>query len=141
MKTGGILMSSLYAFLNPTPICESKEVIVSDRFKNEDGTIRPFKIKQLTQEDNERIARKCKRPKKKNGNVSMEFDEILYSQNIILESVIEPDFRNAELCEHYGTLNPLEVPSKMLTVQEYSVLSNAILQDLEENNLYEEAKN
>lgn len=133
--------NDLYAFLNPEPICREKEVIVSNRFKNQDGTVRPFKIKQLTQEENERIARKCKRPVKRNGVTTMELDEILYSQQMVVASVVEPDFHSTELCEHYGTLNPLEVPSKMLTVQEFSVLSDAILQGAENDNPYEEAKN
>lgn len=134
-------MSDLYAFLHPTPICTEKEVIVSNRFKNEDGTIRPFKIKQLTQEENEQIARKCKRPVKRNGIQTMELDEILYSKHMVVESVIEPDFRNAELCEHYGTLNPLDVPSKMLTVKEFGILSDAILQGAENDAPFDEAKN
>ena len=48
-------MDNLYAFLHPVATEETKEVIISERFKNEDGSIQPFVIKALTQAENERI--------------------------------------------------------------------------------------
>ena len=56
-------MSSLNAFLNPVQI-ENREVIVSNRFK-ENGKPAPFVIRPITQEENKQLIKKhTKRDKK-----------------------------------------------------------------------------
>ena len=40
--------------------------------------------------------------------------------------VVEPNFKDSELCSYYKTLDPLEVPGRMLTVGEYNRLVYAI---------------
>ena len=85
-------MASLSAFLNPIKI-ESKEVIVSDRFK-ENGEVVPFVIRPITQEENEEILRRHKKTDKK-GNET--FDQIGYSHDLAASAVVFPDLENAEL--------------------------------------------
>lgn len=87
----------------------------------------PFKVKALTQEENEDIRNRCLIPVKKNGVVvTRTLDTEKFSREVMVACVIEPDFRNSELCKFYGTLDPLEVPSKMLKAGEYSKISRAI---------------
>ena len=40
-------MSRLSAFLNPLPIQQEKEVVISSRFADEEGNPVPFKIRAL----------------------------------------------------------------------------------------------
>lgn len=107
----------------------------------------PFKVRAITQEENEAIRNRCLKPVKKNGVVvTRELDTLRFSRELIVACVVEPDFRNAELCKFYGTLDPLEVPSKMLKAGEHNKLSSAISRlngfDEESNEeLANEAKN
>ena len=139
-------MGNIKAFLVPSIGDETKDVIISDRFKDEEGKVQPFKIKIITQDENEVLRKQASRPKKKNGMIiGEELDAIRYNKLLVLASVIVPDFHDQELCKYYGTLDPMEVPGKMLSAGEYSKLSNAILnfngfnEDTDE--LEEEAKN
>ena len=45
---------------------------------------------------------------------------------MIVEATVRPDFKNAELCNAYGTLDPVEVVSKMLLFGEANKLADAI---------------
>ena len=40
--------------------------------------------------------------------------------------VIEPDFKNSEICAYYKTVDPLEVPERMLSSGEYAKLMEEI---------------
>ena len=54
-------MSSLYAFLHPVSVQEEREVFISDRFKDENGNVVPFKIRAITQDENEELVRKSRK--------------------------------------------------------------------------------
>lgn len=125
-------MSSLFAFLNAEPAEKTKEVIVSSRFKDENGNVVPFIIKNLTQEKNNENISKSTKFRNVGGITTDYLDTVLLAKRTIVESTVYPDFRSKELCEHYGTLDPLEVPGKMLTAGEYNTLMEAIRQ-LSEN--------
>lgn len=56
-------MSSLSAFLNPVQ-AENKEVIVSERFR-ENGKTVPFVIRPITQQENETLMKKHRSVDKK----------------------------------------------------------------------------
>lgn len=118
-------MSKLSAFLNPVAP-EPKEVIISDRFLGEDGKPVPFKIRPLTQEENDAIVKRAKRVKTVNG-VSQEFlDNTALSRGMVLAATVEPNFSDKELCDHYGVVDPSLVPGKMLLSGEYAKLMQEI---------------
>lgn len=135
-------MSDLFAFLNPVKLVEEKEIIISDRFKDENGKVIPFKIKALTQEENDNIAKKSRKGKKTNGVYTEQTDNVEYCRRLIVEATVFPPFDNAQLCEKYGVIDPLLVPGKMLSAGEYSKLIAAIMElsDFDED-LSEEVKN
>ena len=138
-------MSNLQAFMTPNTE-ETREVIVSDRFKDKDGKVVPFVIKSLSQWENEEIKRRSSIPITKNGVVvGDKLDSEKYGRELVLASVTTPNFRDSELCKAYATMDPLEVPSKMLRVGEYNRLVKAInnLNGLNDDLgvLEEEAKN
>lgn len=135
-------MSALSAFLNPTVTTEEKEVVISKRFLGEDGKPVPFKIRSLTQEENAAIIKAATRQKKVDGQWQDSIDANELSARTIVEATVFPDFRSAELCERYGTKDPVQVPGKMLLAGEFSRLIDAVskLSGFDKS-LDEEAKN
>ena len=138
-------MDNLQAFLNPVSVEEVKEVVISKRFVDKDGKPVPFRIKTITQEENERLTRKCRKVETIRGQRVESLDNQKYNRALIVACTVEPDFRNADLCKAYGTVDPLDLPGKMLTVGEANNLAREIL-DLngfsdEAEQLEDEAKN
>ena len=138
-------MSNLQAFMTPNTE-ETREVIVSDRFKDKDGKVVPFVIKSLSQAENEEIKKRTSIPVVKSGVViGDKLDSEKYGRELVLASVKTPNFRDSEICKFYATMDPLEVPGKMLRVGEYNRLVKAInnLNGLNDDLgvLEEEAKN
>lgn len=119
-------MSKLSAFLHPVTTSEEKEVVISNRFQDENGRPVPFKIRALTQEENDRITKKATRQTKVNGQTVEKLDSVDFSRRMVVAATIEPDFQAKELCDAYGVLDPLLVPGKMLLSGEYAKLLNAI---------------
>lgn len=118
-------MASLSAFLNPI-IPDEQEVIISKRFV-ENGEVVPFKIRPLTQEENNALIKQCTVTKKTAKGLERKLDADKYSAALVVAATVEPDFRNADLCTAFGTMDPLQVPSKMLLAGEYQKLADAIL--------------
>lgn len=135
-------MSALSAFLHPAVTSEEKEVIISKRFLGEDGKPVPFKIRSLTQEENAAIIKAATRQKKVNGQWQDSLDGNELGARTIVEATVFPDFRSAELCEAYGTKDPVQVPGKMLLAGEFGRLIDAV-SELSgfDKSLDEEAKN
>lgn len=135
-------MSALSAFLHPAVTREEKEVIISKRFLGEDGKPVPFKIRSLTQEENAAIIKAATRQKKVDGQWQDFIDANELSARTIVEATVFPDFRSAELCEKYGTKDPVQVPGKMLLAGEFGRLIDAVskLSGFDKS-LDEEAKN
>lgn len=137
-------MSVLQGFLQPSPMDETKEVIISERFKGEDGRPLPFKLRKIDQETANNLLKKCQRTKTVNGQTVRETDNAKYSNLLILQCVVEPNFRDTEMCEFYKVVDPADIPGRMLSLGEYSRLSDAIMSfndfDTPER-IEEEAKN
>lgn len=121
-------MSQLSAFLHPVTVQEEKEVIVSKRFQDEKGNPVPFKIRAITQEENEKLRKAATRVSKVNGKRVETFDPGNYSVRVVVAGTVVPDFSSKEMCDAYGVLDPLMVPGKMLLSGEYAKLSSAILE-------------
>lgn len=118
---------NLSAFLNPAQEALPQEVVISRRFRREDGTPAPFTIRPLTQMENDELVRKSTRRLKQNGQLVETLDKTEYGRRLVVAATVEPDFSHEELCRRYGTLDPLEVPGRMLLVGEFARLSDAIL--------------
>lgn len=148
-------MSTLYSFLHPVKTTVEKEVIISDRFVqmdekgdpvlDEEGkTIPiPFKIRALSQEENDALIRKSTVTEIKNNQRLEYLDATDYSHRIMVASTVSPDFTSKEMCDGYGVVDPLLVPGKMLNVGEYNRLASEIqgLSDLDIKKKEAEAKN
>ena len=119
-------MSGLEAFLNPISLVEKKEVVISDRFRDAEGKPVPFRIRSISQEENEALSRKCRKVHKVEGQQREYFDGLEYNRRLVVACTAYPDFADAQLCAHYGVMDPLLVPGKMLLGGEYAALLSAI---------------
>lgn len=134
-------MKSLQAFLQPITE-ETKDVYVSERFKEADGKRVAFVIRPITQDENTAIMRKNTRKDKK-GNE--QFDRMEYVNDLVAAAVVYPDLKSAELQKHYGVLGEAALLKKMLLVGEFANLSSAVQEmsglDQDINEDIEEVKN
>lgn len=142
-------MSGLKAFMKPPVTDTTEDVIISDRFTDEDGKVQPFKIRIISQEINESLHNQASRPIKKNGVViGSQTDSVKYGNLLIVACVVYPNFKDSELCNYYKTKDPLDVPRRMLTAGEFNKLVKAVnringfnVDDDQVETLEEEAKN
>lgn len=119
-------MSDIKAFLLPPVMEETKEVVITNRAKGPDGKPIPFKLRRIDQETNSKLVKQAQKKKKVNGQIVTELDSARFGNLLILACVIEPDFKNSEICAHYKTVDPLEVPERMLSSGEYAKLMEEI---------------
>jgi hypothetical protein len=134
-------MSKLSAFLHPVSAGEEKEIIISKRFADEKGEPIPFKIRAITQEENEAIIKKSTRRVRENGQSVDKLDNVEFSRRMVVAATVEPDFSSKELCDAYGVMDPLLVPGKMLLSGEYAKLMQEITELSGFGNIEEELKN
>ena len=120
-------MSVLDAFLHPIAVEETKKVEISKRFVGEDGKPVPFEIKTIPQGENSQLIKKFTRRKLVNGTTTEIFDTSAYTNALIVECTVQPDFQDSRMCEAYGVLDPMLVPGKMLLSGEYSALVGEIM--------------
>ena len=120
-------MGVLDAFLHPIAVEETKKVEISKRFVGEDGKPVPFEIKTISQDENAQLIKQYTRRKVVNGSVVENFNTAAYTNALILECTVQPDFRDSRMCEAYGVLDPMLVPGKMLLSGEYSALVGEIM--------------
>ena len=119
-------MSDIKAFLLPPVMEETKEVVITNRAKGPDGKPIPFKLRRIDQETNSKLVKQAQKKKKVNGQIVTELDSARFGNLLILACVIEPDFKNSEICAYYKTVDPLEVPERMLSSGEYAKLMGEI---------------
>lgn len=120
-------MGVLEAFLHPIAVEETKKVEVSKRFVGEDGKPVPFEIKTIPQGENSQLIKKYTRRKLVSGTTTEIFDTTAYTNALIVECTVQPDFQDSRMCEAYGVLDPMMVPGKMLLSGEYSALVGEIM--------------
>lgn len=119
-------MGALSAFLQPSVAGQTKEVIISERFKDENGKPVPFVLQAISQAENEQLAKLSKIRERRKGQIEERLDNIAYQRRLIIACVKEPDLSAKELCDYYGVVDPMDVPGVMLSVGEYGLLVDAI---------------
>lgn len=133
-------MSSLNAFLNPVQV-ESKEVVISNRFM-EDGKPVPFVIRPITEKENGKLLKKYTKMDKSGNEI---LDRTEYAHALVASAVVFPDLTNSELQKQYKVLGETSLLTEMLTVGEFSLLSEEVSRisgiDDDINEDIDEAKN
>ena len=119
-------MGKLSAFLHPVAGGEEKEIVISRRFLDGEGNPIKFKIRAITQEENDAITKRATRTVKVDGTAMSQLDSGDYARRLVVQGTVEPDFAAKELCDAYGVADPLLTPGKMLLAGEYARLLKAI---------------
>ncbi|WP_373233305.1 phage portal protein [Cohnella sp.] len=138
---------SLQAFFAHNVQLETiEEFAVSDRFKDDNGATIPWKLRTLSEEENEEIRKASTQyVKGKGGQRLPETKPEVYMAKIAAASVVYPDLKNAELQNSYNVHGAEALLKKMLLAGEYAALLgkvqelNGFDRDMEE--LVEEVKN
>ena len=121
-------MINLSAFLHPVTVQEEKEIVISRRFLDEDGSPAKFKIRSITQDEADALLKQSTRTvKKRDGSLERTVDDQDFNRRLIVAATLVPDFKSTELCGAYGVMDPLMVPGKMLFSGEFSNLLREIL--------------
>lgn len=140
-------MSSLQAFFAKNTTAEiTEEVIVSERFKDENGKPIPWKIRAITESENEQLRKAATQyVKGPGGRRVAEIQPEVYMAKVVVSSVVFPDLKNAELQKSYGVLGAEDLLKRMLLSGEYARLVQAVQEvngfDKDINELVEEVKN
>lgn len=133
-------MSTLSAFLKPKKV-ENKEVVISDRFKDEEGKAVAFIIQPISQTTNSIIMKRNTKQGKKGQTILNQTD---YMADLVASAVVFPDLNSKELQDAYGMVGAAALLQEMLLVGEFAMLSQEVqvlsgLTTLEED--IEEVKN
>ncbi|OAJ75836.1 phage portal protein [Brevibacillus sp. SKDU10] len=123
-----------------------EEFVVSERFKDKDGSPVKWKIRTITESENDRIRKECIRhPKNKKRQQMPEFDPNEYRVKLAVNCVVYPDLKNKALQDSYKVIGAESLLKAMLISGEASVLYEKIDEingfDKEISELVEEVKN
>lgn len=118
-------MSSLQDILNLNIVDNIFSYVeIGDRLKDEDGENIKFKIKPILFEDLNRLKNKAT-IFGKDGNPTI--DEGYLNLLCIIESTVEPNFKNADSIERLGLTTPEQYLNKVLLAGEIDTLIKEIL--------------
>lgn len=135
-------LSAFFAQNAPAEIVE--EVVVSERFK-EKGKPIPWKLRSMTEGENEAIRKSAQRKVKDKGVVTTETNTDEYLAKLAVASVVYPDLKDAELQKSYGVVGADQLIKRMLLPGEYATLIQKVQEingfDKDINELSEEVKN
>lgn len=140
-------MGSLQAFFAQNTTSEiTEEVIVSERFKDENGKPIPWKVRAITEAENEQLRKAATQyVKGPGGRRVAEIQPEVYMAKVVVASVVFPDLKDAELQKSYGVLGAEDLLKRMLLSGEYARLVQAVQEingfEKDINELVEEVKN
>lgn len=141
-------MSNFSAFMaqNVAKI-PNKKIVISKRFKDENGNPIEWEIRAIDSDENEDLQRRATVQQPvfgQRGAHTREMDRIKYGYLLAATSVVYPDLNNAELQDSYGVKTPEALLKKMLYPGEFAELMLQVneLSDFETlPEAVEEAKN
>ncbi|MGE5703547.1 MAG: phage tail assembly chaperone [Clostridia bacterium] len=140
-------MGELSLFFAQNVVAEvTEDFVVSERFKNKDGKSVPWKLRSMTEAENEEIRKSAtKRVKVRTGVYTAETNTEEYMAKLIVASVAFPDLKNADLQKSYGVMGAELLLRKMLLPGEYTALVQKVQElngfDQDTNELKDEVKN
>ena len=124
------MMGKLQDFLlnNKPQAAGEIEVVVSKRFLDKDGAPIPFKIRAISEAENKKIRNSCQRTtiNKKTHQKETETDTNAYMNKIVIESTVDPNFKDASLQEKMGVMGAEALLDTLLLPGEYAELLAAV---------------
>ncbi len=126
---------------------ENKKIVVSDRFKDENGKVVPWVIRPVSAEEDDLIRKQCTKRVPvvgKKNQFTQDFDANKYLAKLAATAVVYPDLNNAELQNSYKAMGAEQLVKLMLYKDEFDKLSEELVnetntEDMED--LVDEAKN
>jgi len=140
-------MSEFSAFFAQNVVMEkTEEFVISNRFKDQNGQPIPWKLRTLSESENEEIRKSATQTVKgKGGQRYQETKPEIYLVKVAVASVVYPDLKSAELQQSYGVIGAEELLKKMLLAGEYAALVHKVETlngfDHDINELVEDIKN
>ncbi|MFD1885897.1 phage tail assembly chaperone [Paenibacillus wenxiniae] len=124
----------------------TEDFIVSTRFKNADGEPVAWKLRSMTEDENQECRKAATRKVKgKNGVYTPEIEPNDYMAKLMSASVVYPDLKNAELQKSYGVMGAESLLRKMLLPGEFAALGERVQElngfNRDMNELVTEVKN
>lgn len=117
-------MSKFQAFLKGNnKRIQTKNVIVSDAFVDEEGKLVPFTIRTLPAG---KVSQWQNEYSKIDKDGEVKFDTTGYNKRIMVEAVVFPDLKNKELQDSYGVVGEEALLDEMLLYGEQAKLTKAI---------------
>lgn len=106
---------------------EPVEFVVSSRFKDAAGQPIPWKLRSMSEAENEEIRQSAtKRVPVKKGVTMPETNPTEYVAKLIVASVTFPNLRDSKLQESYGVMGAESLLRKMLLPGEYAALAEKV---------------
>lgn len=123
-----------------------EEVVISERFKDKEGKPIPWKIRGMSEEENEEIRKSSTKMDKVKGGVKVpNLNTEQYLAKMAVASVVYPNLKDAELLKSYGVLAADQLLRKMLLAGEYATLIEKVQEingfDKDINDLVDDVKN
>ena len=119
-------MGALQDFLDQNIVNDiTKDVIVSERFKDKNGKILKFKIKVMSEEELN-SARKAATKILKKGKT--DFNTMIFNRIVCINNTIEPDFKNSESIKKTGSITPEQYLTRVMLPGEIDRLVKEILE-------------
>lgn len=139
-------MSGLSAFLSQNAVqIENEKYVISKRFLDEKKNPIKWEIKALSEDENSALRKSCTKKTRKKGVVTTDTDYEQYLAKLIVECVIFPNLKDAELQKSYGVMGAETLAKTMLKAGEYADLLEKVQIvngfDVEMEELVEEVKN
>lgn len=126
---------------------ENTKIVISDRFKDENGNSVPWEIRSISASEDESIRKQCTRRVPvtgKKNQFTQDFDANTYLAKLAAKAVVFPDLNDSELQDSYGVMGAEELVKVMLYKDEFDALSESLMnisQAEDINDLVDEAKN
>ncbi len=122
------------------------EKVISERFKDTEGNPVPCILKPTTTAKVNQLQKNCTDWKGKRGSKQKILNNEKFAAKLAVECTVYPNFKDKELLDSYGLIDPCEVIEKIFNLPgEYAELIDAVLDingfDDKFEDLVEEAKN
>jgi hypothetical protein len=140
-------MNNLQAFFaQNAAVSGTEEFVVSNRFKDKDGNPIPWKLRTISEAENEEIRKTATRyVKGKGGQRLPETSPEEYLAKVAVASVVYPDLKDAELQKTYNVMGAEALIRTMLLAGEYAALIGKVQEfngfDQDINDLVDDVKN
>lgn len=123
-------MAKLETWINPVKkIDEPIEIVVTERFVDENGEPAKWTLVPLDSSRTEQIQERCMEPVQnpETGMVTKQLDGLKYVNGLAADTIKEPNLRDPKIQEYYGTKgSAVETLGKMLRSDEKDILINEI---------------